>query len=320
MPSAHSEPSGERRRPTGPELARPALGSTRLDQVDDAILRERARTRAWLHDTVLQELEMLAAGAYADEPDPVAMAALAAGAADRLRRVIEGEAPPAAGPLVDEIHALVERERRRSELEVRLRVGKLEPPWAGRDAEPLSDALAEALRNVAKHAGATAVDVSCEIAAGVATVVVTDDGRGFDRHADRSPRRPASLHHRTPGTRGWTCDRRLRSGPRHTTGPAARAGAAAVADRGGRLMDVRVMLAEDFPLVSEGVAAALERDPGITVVGTAVDGAEALRMALELRPDVLLIDLHMPELGGIMVLERLRTAAAGHPLHRLHGV
>jgi signal transduction histidine kinase len=180
MPSAHSEPSGERRRPTGPEPAPPALGSNRHDQVDDAIMRERARTRAWLHDTVLQELEMLAAGAYADEPDPVAMAALAAGAADRLRRVIEGDAPPAAGPLVDEIHALVERERLRGELEVRLRVGKLEPPWAGRDAEPLSDALAEALRNVSKHADATAVDVSCEIAAGVATVIVTDNGRGFD--------------------------------------------------------------------------------------------------------------------------------------------
>jgi DNA-binding NarL/FixJ family response regulator len=73
-------------------------------------------------------------------------------------------------------------------------------------------------------------------------------------------------------------------------------------------MDVRVMLAEDFPLVSEGIASALERGPGITVVGTADNGVEALRMALELRPDVLLVDLHMPELGGIMLLERLRTA------------
>jgi DNA-binding NarL/FixJ family response regulator len=73
-------------------------------------------------------------------------------------------------------------------------------------------------------------------------------------------------------------------------------------------MDVRVMLAEDFPLVSEGIAGALERGPGITVVGTAENGVEALRMALELRPDVLLVDLHMPELGGIMLLERLRTA------------
>jgi signal transduction histidine kinase len=180
LPSAHSEPSAERRRPTGPELTPLALGSTRHDQVDDAIMRERARTRAWLHDTVLQELEMLAAGAYADEPDPVAMAALAAGAGDRLRRVIEGETPPAAGPLVDEIDALVQIERRRTNLKIGLRVGRLEPPWAGTDAEPLSAALAEALRNVAKHAAATAVDISCEIVAGVATVIVTDDGRGFD--------------------------------------------------------------------------------------------------------------------------------------------
>jgi signal transduction histidine kinase len=180
MASAETEPSGERRRSPGPEPAPPALGANRHDEVDDAVLRERARTRAWLHDTVLQELEMLAAGAYADEPDPVAMASLAAGAADRLRRVIEGETPPAAGPLVDEINALVEQERQRTNLEIRLRVGRLEPPWAGGDAEPLTAALAEALRNVAKHADATAVDVSCEIAGGVATVIVTDDGRGFD--------------------------------------------------------------------------------------------------------------------------------------------
>jgi signal transduction histidine kinase len=179
MSSGQNAPSEDRRRP-GPERTRAALGSTRHDQVDDAVMRERARTRAWLHDTVLQELEMLAAGAYADEPDPVAMAALAAGAADRLRRVIEGETPPAAGPLVDEINALVEHARLRGDLDVRLRVGRLEPPWATADAEPLTAALAEALRNVSKHAGATEVDVSCEIANGVATVIVTDDGRGFD--------------------------------------------------------------------------------------------------------------------------------------------
>src|ERR1700728_3318151 len=166
MPSAQNGPSGERRRPPGPERARPALGSTRHDQVDDAVLRERARTRAWLHDTVLQELEMLAAGAYADEPDPVAMAALAAGAADRLRRVIEGETPPAAGPLVDEIQALVERERRRTDLKVGLHVGRLEPPWATIDAEPLTAALAQAPRNVSKDAGAHAVDATRGIVCG----------------------------------------------------------------------------------------------------------------------------------------------------------
>src|ERR1700685_2795417 len=113
MPPGHKAPSGDRRRPA-PERTRSVVGATRHDQADDAVMRERARTRAWLHDTVLQELEMLAAGAYADEPDPGAMAGPAAGAADRLRRVIEGETPPAAGPLVEEIYALVERERRRT--------------------------------------------------------------------------------------------------------------------------------------------------------------------------------------------------------------
>src|ERR1700677_4562992 len=139
MLSGRNAPAGDRRRPA-PERTRTAVGSTRHDQVDDAVMRERARTRAWLHATVLQELEMLAAGAYADEPDPVAMAALAAGAADRLRRVIEGETPPAAGPLVEEIYALVERERRRTNLEIGVRVGRLEPPWAAADAEPLTAA------------------------------------------------------------------------------------------------------------------------------------------------------------------------------------
>jgi len=70
---------------------------------------------------------------------------------------------------------------------------------------------------------------------------------------------------------------------------------------------VRVVVVEDFPLVRDGIAAALERDPLIAVVGTAADGIEGLRAAHELRPDVMLVDLHMPEAGGIMVLERLRA-------------
>ncbi len=72
-------------------------------------------------------------------------------------------------------------------------------------------------------------------------------------------------------------------------------------------MKIRVLLVEDFPLVREGVAAALERDPAITIVGQASNGREGLAMALELRPDVVLLDLHMPELGGMMLLERLRA-------------
>ena len=71
-------------------------------------------------------------------------------------------------------------------------------------------------------------------------------------------------------------------------------------------MHIRVVVADDFPLVRDGVAAALDRDPGIEVVGRAANGEEALRLARELVPDVIVLDMHMPELGGIAVLQRLR--------------
>jgi DNA-binding NarL/FixJ family response regulator len=71
-------------------------------------------------------------------------------------------------------------------------------------------------------------------------------------------------------------------------------------------MHIRVLVADDFPLVRDGVAQALDRDPGIDVVGKASNGEEALKLAHELKPDVMVLDLHMPELGGIGVLQRLR--------------
>lgn len=72
-------------------------------------------------------------------------------------------------------------------------------------------------------------------------------------------------------------------------------------------MNIKVLVVEDFPLVRDGVVDALSRDPGIEVVGAAADGREGLALAHELRPDVIVLDLHMPEIGGMMVLERLRT-------------
>jgi DNA-binding NarL/FixJ family response regulator len=71
-------------------------------------------------------------------------------------------------------------------------------------------------------------------------------------------------------------------------------------------MKIRVLVADDFPLVREGMARALERDPGIEVVAQAADGMEAVEMARRTRPDVMLLDLRMPELGGLGVLERIQ--------------
>src|SRR3982750_3179779 len=75
---------------------------------------------------------------------------------------------------------------------------------------------------------------------------------------------------------------------------------------GGRNVKIRILLIDDFPLIREGFAAALETDPALTVVGQADNGEDGLRLAAELQPDVVILDLHMPMMGGMTVLERLR--------------
>jgi DNA-binding NarL/FixJ family response regulator len=72
-------------------------------------------------------------------------------------------------------------------------------------------------------------------------------------------------------------------------------------------MNISIMLVDDFPLICEGFAVALGTDPGLNIVGQAASGDEGLRLARELRPDVLILDLNMPGMGGISVLERLRA-------------
>ena len=213
MPSEHARQDTTHLPETGDGRHRseraPAVGATRHDQVDEAVMRERARTRAWLHDTVLQELEMLAAGAYADEPDPVAMAALAAGAADRLRRVIEGETPPAAGPLVDEI-------QRSWSASAGARTWRSGCTWAARAAVG-DDRRRAADRRVGRSAAQRCEACRCNRG----RRHLRDRRRRRHRDRDRRwPRlrsragrpgcRPAPLDHRAAGTRGRARDRRPR--------------------------------------------------------------------------------------------------------------
>ncbi|KUF16078.1 response regulator transcription factor [Streptomyces silvensis] len=60
-----------------------------------------------------------------------------------------------------------------------------------------------------------------------------------------------------------------------------------------------VLIADDQPLVRHGLALIFHADPGVTVVGQAGDGREAVDLALRLRPDVVLMDIRMPRLDGV---------------------
>src|SRR6201987_461522 len=77
-----------------------------------------------------------------------------------------------------------------------------------------------------------------------------------------------------------------------------------------RLHQIRIVIADDHPVVRIGVKNMLQRDPGLDVIGEASDGDEAITGTLELLPDILLLDLQMPRLPG---LEAMRAIMSGTP-------
>ncbi|MDR5701251.1 response regulator transcription factor [Agromyces aerolatus] len=74
---------------------------------------------------------------------------------------------------------------------------------------------------------------------------------------------------------------------------------------------VRVVVADDHPIVRAGIVGLLETADGIEVVGEAADGAEAVAVAEATRPDLVLMDLRMPVLGGAAATERIVAAEGG---------
>lgn len=70
---------------------------------------------------------------------------------------------------------------------------------------------------------------------------------------------------------------------------------------------IRVLLAEDHAVVREGTRRILEADPGISVIGEAADGMEAVDLARDLRPDVVLLDMAMPVLNGAGATRMIRA-------------
>lgn len=71
---------------------------------------------------------------------------------------------------------------------------------------------------------------------------------------------------------------------------------------------IRVVVADDHPLFREGVSHSLASEPDLVIVGQAACGEEALRLARDLLPDVVLLDIGMPGWGGLVTAEKITTA------------
>jgi len=79
----------------------------------------------------------------------------------------------------------------------------------------------------------------------------------------------------------------------------------------GKTQQISVLIVDDHDIVRQGVCGYLEAQPDITIAGEAADGEQAVRLAAELLPDVILMDLVMPGIDGIEATRRVRDVSPG---------
>jgi two-component system nitrate/nitrite response regulator NarL len=75
---------------------------------------------------------------------------------------------------------------------------------------------------------------------------------------------------------------------------------------------IRIVIADDHPIFRDGLRRLLEAEPKFAVIGEACDGAEAVKLARQLKPDILLLDLAMPRHPGLEALREMNSGSAPH--------
>ena len=69
---------------------------------------------------------------------------------------------------------------------------------------------------------------------------------------------------------------------------------------------IRILITDDHAIVREGLRTLIRTEPDMEVVGEAADGVEAVQMACDLKPDVILMDMEMPRMGGLEAIQKIK--------------
>lgn len=297
-----------------------ARAGLRAQELDLALAAERSRLAREIHDTLAQslltvilQLEVVK-GLLPGDPGRAHDEARRAEATARealaeARRSVRGLRPTVLerGTLVEALRAEACAFAEREGVAVDVAVEGEPVPLAEASEDGLFGIAREALNNVRKHARARAVVLRLAFTGDAVTLTVRDDGAGFDPAAATAGERAGRF-----GLVGMRERARLLGGSLAiTSAPGAGAELAVTlpcrpAPGAGR--PVRVLLCDDHTLVRRGVADVLRADGAIGIVGEAARGEEALRLAAQARPDVVLLDLRLPDLDGVAVTARLSAA------------
>ncbi|WP_309501146.1 response regulator [Saccharopolyspora gloriosae] len=202
-------------------------------------------------------------------------------------------------PLVETITRLAESNH--AELVVRGAADDLQPELA----QAVVRTAQESITNTRRHASSAEVEPLRECSAELVRLTVTDDGGSG-----------AAAPHDQPGSGtglvGMQERARLLGGTLYTD-PRARPRLDG-ANGAPAMNPIRLLVVDDQAAVRDALAAMLDLDPDIAVVGTADDGRQALDAVEEHRPEVVLMDLHMPGVGGVEATAALHDSRPGLPV------
>ena len=179
----------------------------------------------------------------------------------------------------------------------------------------------EAIANARKHAHCSRVEVRVEFQDKGVTLAVADNGRGFDLEiASRGPTPDGGFGLSSMAERLRRLGGRIEIESGLSDGPGAtilatipyppptaesRTEPRSAARTTPSPVRIRVVVVDDHPATRTGLAALLDAQPDLVVVGQAADGEEGLRTIAALQPDVALVDLRLPKLGGVETIARV---------------